>query len=425
LKFSPYLLPLLLTSSLAFGVTAPASPIQATSESVAQFKEQALALSGAVFAQMANGQQSQSRAIVSGATVTTTSGISSVMSSSELTAISKDQSKINRDNAASVDDKQIRAVRMALPNFATVVHESKSGGGYISVSADGATVIQRLQDIPKLKGLKLNEALNQVNAYASKGNPEALNYLGFIYEHGLFNVSQDQSKANAYYEASARGGYQPAILNLAIANLYGKGYKPSIYNASLYADKAMNIGKEPSNRVCGIASFINFRMHKNDTAVRYAQGCSSALVGLATSTDKSRTATERIKALESSISTGLDDAFSAISTIANEQKQDGSYIACKYTILNKYRWQLLDKAVNVEAMGELCASQSTFKQKVAPGQGAMGKIIANFVTQKIDSLKRERVANQFMYGWSVPYLPFTQADVVTYKEIITKTTGQK
>lgn len=60
-----------------------------------------------------------------------------------------------------------------------------------------------------------NQAAEWFRKAAEKGNPRALNNLGICYEFG-HGIPQDMDQAFQNYQESAKKGFVPGMLNLAI-----------------------------------------------------------------------------------------------------------------------------------------------------------------------------------------------------------------
>jgi uncharacterized protein len=68
----------------------------------------------------------------------------------------------------------------------------------------------------------LQTALGWLRTSAAQDNPNAVFFLGYLYEHGKF-VTQDYSQAFRNYEIAARVHYPPAENNLAFLYQHGQG----------------------------------------------------------------------------------------------------------------------------------------------------------------------------------------------------------
>jgi TPR repeat protein len=76
------------------------------------------------------------------------------------------------------------------------------------------------QGIMYLKGLggilDINQAILSLNMAATKGEIEAFNALGKIYQYGYSDILPDYKKAESYYKNAINLGYPPSMLNLAV-----------------------------------------------------------------------------------------------------------------------------------------------------------------------------------------------------------------
>lgn len=393
--------------------------VQSDSTPVTQFKDEIRATYSPVFKQMEIGERRSAAAIVNNTPISSSTGIADVVNSDTVKAIAKQQAQINANIEKGVGEDQVKEVKLNLPSISAMIQEVKSGGKMITVSNGGGVLVTQIQALPKLRGVQLNEALTKINAYSNAGYPEAQNYLGFIYEYGLYQNPKNQAKANFLYTAAAKKGYQPAVYNLALVNLYGKGVKPNIRTANDLADKAADIGKESSSRACGLASFINYRQQKSASALSYARDCRSALADLPEAALSPKgLLLDRINRLEASLSSGADDGFSELATLTKYAPQDEALLACKYAVLNTYRWRLLGGEVDIARAVQKCEMQPKAISHPMIAKNAKEKLISAFVMQKIQAYKRVRESNRFMYRWSVPYLPFQQMDVEAFRTLM-------
>ncbi|WP_160719344.1 tetratricopeptide repeat protein [Bacillus sp. USDA818B3_A] len=64
--------------------------------------------------------------------------------------------------------------------------------------------------------LDINQALLSLNDAAIKGEIEALDALGKIYQFGCSEILPDLKKAESYYKNAVNLGYSPSMLNLAV-----------------------------------------------------------------------------------------------------------------------------------------------------------------------------------------------------------------
>lgn len=405
--------------SLLLLSTPVLAQVQSDGAQVSHFKNEVRATFSPVFKQMADGEQRSATTIVNNIATSSSAGIADVVNSDTIKSIAKQQAKINANIEKGIGEDQIKEVKFNLPNIAGMVQEVKSGGRMVTVSNEGGVIVTQLQALPKLRGAALNTALTKVNAYANAGYPEAQNYLGFIFEYGLYQNPKNQTKANALYAAASKKGYQPAVYNSALVSLYGKGVKPNIRTANDLADKAADIGKESSNRVCGLASFINYRQQKSVSALSYAKDCHSALADLPEGAlSPKELLPDRINRLEVSLSTGVDDAFSELAILTKYAPKDEGLLACKYAVLNTYRWKLLSGELDIDKAVQRCEAQSKAINSPMIAKNATSKLISAFLFQKIQAFKRARDSNKFMYRWAVPYLPFQQMDVEAFRPLM-------
>jgi TPR repeat protein/uncharacterized RDD family membrane protein YckC len=101
------------------------------------------------------------------------------------------------------------------------------------------------------------EALQWYRRAADQGDPDAINSIGFYYQHGLGELQQDYAKARAMFEQAAAKDWPPAINNLGLLYEKGQGVDRDYAKArELYERAAANNHAQ---------SMINL-------AVMYAQG---------------------------------------------------------------------------------------------------------------------------------------------------------
>ena len=78
---------------------------------------------------------------------------------------------------------------------------------------------------------------------ASKGNLEALNFLGNMYNTGK-GVAKDQRKAVEIYKDLVNKNYVYGYTNLALCYLHGYGVEKDAKKAKEYLEQAANMGSQ-------------------------------------------------------------------------------------------------------------------------------------------------------------------------------------
>ena len=327
----------------------------------------------------------------------------------------------NRLVSKSVTQEVVDNTRKMLPKFNDVGSELKFGA-HNTVSKDGEKVIIIIRNLTSGSEADRQANLKKLTELSSEGVPEAMNFIGFAEEYGLFGAHVNVPKAIQFYKAAAAANYQPAIYNLALASAYGKDARADMRAATMYIQKAAMISPDSSFRVCGFGSFLNYRQGNQSVALRFASGCPSPLAGLpqALSTNTG-TFEQRIEALRKSIATGVDDGLPLLAKLAEQQKKnDGQYIYCKYSLVQKYWYRNNTEHLKTDALE--CFNKNTLptdnkNSDIARRDQAIPGIVA-FVPTEISALQSLRKSNHFHFSWSVPYLPFPQSEVDLFEPLI-------
>ena len=328
----------------------------------------------------------------------------------------KHQKSQNAESASSITPTLIGKIQKMLPKSAPYVGRLAIGT-HVTVSQSGEEIIDLIRTLATSNPAGRESLLAKLQAFSENGAPEALNFMGLIFEHGLFGARSSMPKALAYYKSAASAGYQPGTYNLALAAAYGRDSDSSkgATNAGSLIARAASLGDEASYRVCGLGSFLSMRRNDQTAAVNFARNCFSPLAGLSKATfNQDLTTQERVKLLRDSLSTGADDGYPLLENVTRKDAAtDPSFTYCKYLLLNRYRQTknldgVRDSASRchrqfVKATGNKAVDNQMHDQAVAG--------ITGFVSTEAAELKQIRQSNHFHYSWSVPYLPFMQADV--------------
>lgn len=312
----------------------------------------------------------------------------------------------------------IDRMRYALPSVEQLSSSLKYGN-FITVSAQGSEVITLIREVPVRKGKDRNDVLAKLLNFSRQGVPEAQTFSGFVYEYGLFGARRDLKLARWHYEAAAAQRYQPAIFNLANMAYLGKGQPPDPERARELIHRAVEIGAEPSSRVCGLASFIEYRRGDRDAAIRLGKSCYSGLANIPNAAyDNQMPLVRRIKLLRDSIGTGAPDGYRWLEQITQQAGPDNQQLYCKYRIINRLR--SMPASADVKALARTCYENSVHDPA---GVGAESTIrgITTFVISETQALDQLRRADRFHHVWSVPYLPFAQVDVDLYEPVMKET----
>lgn len=270
--------------------------------------------------------------------------------------------------------------------------------------------------LPKADPDARDAILRRLQALAQDGTPEAVTFLGFAAEQGAFGVPRQFDKAAALYRAAAQSGYQPALYDLALMNAYGRGMPRDLREAEALLSRAAAAGVEGSNRVCGMASFVAYRLNDQAGMRNYSEGCNGPLPALAiAAVNPAPGDGNLINRLKSSIATGVDDGYMALEAVTRRNASDDTgFSYCLWSLVNRFRTQPTSPAITASAAScvnlvALPGSRVASLEPQARQQAAVG--IANLVGTQVRDLAAARKGNSFHYGMAVPYLPFTQDDV--------------
>jgi TPR repeat protein len=321
----------------------------------------------------------------------------------------------NQTAQAAVDDPMIERMRKTLPSFDRLGASLKYGK-FSVVSTQGPEVVNLIHTVPIRKGKDRNDALTKLVEYSRQGVPEAQTFSGFVYEYGLFGAPRNLKLAREYYTAAAARLYQPAVFNLANMAYLGKGQAMDMDAARELIHQAAGLGVEASGRVCGLASFIEYRRGNIEAALQLAKFCYSPLANIPNAAYGNQLPlTQRVKMLRDSIGTGVPDAYRWLEEITQRAGPDPNYLYCKYRLVNQLRARA-GKA-DIKTLAKTCHANSTYVANPNSAAGAIDGIAAFAVTEQ-RLLEQLRQANRFHHFWSVPYLPFGQADVDLYEPVM-------
>jgi hypothetical protein len=315
----------------------------------------------------------------------------------------------------SVDDAMVGRIKGFLPSLDRLGNSLRYGNAVV-VSPQGPEVITLIRAVPMRVGRERRDVLAKLLAFSRQGVPEAQNFSGFVYEYALFGAPRNLERAREYYTAAAAHRYQPAVLNLATMAYFGKGQPSAPEAARTLIHQAIAVGPESSGRVCGLASFIEYRRGDQDAALRLGKFCHSALAHISNAAyDNELPLAQRIKMLRDSIGTGAPDGYRWLETITQRAGLDPAYLHCKYRLVNQL--QADPARADLEAQARTCYTNST----PAPGGRAPEAAIKGIVTFAVTeqrALEQLRQANRFHHAWSVPYLPFSQGDVDLFEPVM-------
>ena len=309
-------------------------------------------------------------------------------------------------------------------------------GNHNVVSKDGEKTVWLIRSMATATGAQRVTLMQELQLRVAVRQPEALNFMGFAAEHGVFGESRDLGRAWDFYRTAAAAGYQPAIYNLALASAYGRragdahDARPDLEQAAALLGRAASVAPDVSSRVCGMGAFVNFRRRAAADALRLANGCGSPLAALPREqADTTPLTPQRLEALRRASATGVRDAYVLLEEVTRRNAQiDPQYLYCKYALLNRYR-QPVAVSVLRDSAGRCYDSVPQRNGAPAAGQSASTNPeltrrdqvvdgIANFVPAERAALEALRTSSHFHYGWGVPYLPFAQSEVDLFEPLV-------
>lgn len=321
-----------------------------------------------------------------------------------------------------IDGSVLARVKAALPKSADLAqlkygtHNVVTNGGEQVVS----WIIEAAHDDPKTRA----PLLAKLAQLADRRLPEALTFEGFLSEYGIWGVPQSLQRAIQFYQAAAAMNYQPAVYNMALAAAYGRGGAIDVNNATALISEAYAIAPDGSGRVCGFGAFLSYRQGDRDQALRYTKSCGSDLADIAKALyDPQVVPSQRVELLRSSIATGVNDGYALLERQAGSIRPDPQFLACKYSLVNKYRVSLVGNRLHDDALA--CFQQSDGnagdKRQALIRMNTVVPGIIGFVPVEIRALEKLRQSNHFHYAWSVPYLPFRQDDADLFEAYVAHT----
>lgn len=335
-----------------------------------------------------------------------------IADSPAVAAMTERLSTANKNAVAATDDSMIAKAKAALPKFSASLYRGPKSP-YFTTSPRGQDVITVIRAIPHASGDKRRELLVKIKQYSDAGYPEAINFVGFIFEYGLFGTAKSNAQALRFYESAAAAGYQPALFNVANYLYYGKGGAQNSAGATEAINRAFQLAQDTSGRVCGLGAFMNYRSGEVKEALRYATGCTSTLAKLPLGVyGEKMLPLERIRTLKDTLSTGADDAFPMMRRIASSSAKIDPQLKCRYALMDRFRLNADSQAVKA------AAAQCLNRAGASDSNGRSSQDIANFIDVEIRAIQTARQRNQFHYSWSVPYLPFPVTETGQFLPLI-------
>lgn len=344
------------------------------------------------------------------------------MQGGEFEASMQKSQQQNKDVVKSVTTESVSKSQFKLPKFDEFIGKIKYGT-HNTASKNGEHVLSLIRSLAT-DPAKTDSTLSQLQELAKSNNPEALNFVGFVLNNGLFNTPVNKERALVYFKASADQNYQPALYNLSIITAYSSQDNASLKRAINLINHAANLAPDNSFRVCGFASFLYYRVGDLSNSVRFTKSCGSALNGLPLSLNNNDIQmSKRIELLRTSISTGVDDGYGLLERITQQtSKNDNDFLYCKYSLLNRMRLQ--PQLSPIDYATQCYDKLPQAKDKLKNDPNTRNQVIAgitSFASLEKESLKDLRKSNHFHYSWTVPYLPFTQQDVDLFAPLFKRT----
>lgn len=351
-----------------------------------------------------------------------TDGEFKTTTSEVLTESSSQQIKLAAFNADSINkatEEALKNSKLVIPNITTLGYNMRDGKALTS-SPDGDKVIPLIRSLINNPQQTKPDTLQKIKAYSDANVPEAQNFIGFIYEHGLFGYKKDLDLSFQYYRLAATQKYEPAFYNLALMYAYGKKIQVNLNAASSLLSNAYRMPQDTSYRVCAMTSFVNYKLNLNAEAIKTSSSCISPLANLVNATyNTTLPFDQRISLLRTSLTTGIDDAYLIIQKIAiNNNSLQGYQTYCKYKLIQFYSTN--KDFSQLTKLAEECAIQT--KQldpanKNKPEYKTFLDGITGTVPMELNEINTLKNSNHFHYSWGVPYLPFTITDATNLEAL--------
>lgn len=436
--------PLACTLAL-LGAVAKSQPLPVNNTSVVnEIRSLATNMSSPEFSELRESTSRQSAAIAQSAQNSPRQYNAQLLDSPVVGQFAQASAEENRTIEKSVGPEQMRQAQITLPSSFNVFASELKNGKFVTVSDRGPEIIVLIRQLSLQNQKDRLPILKRIQAYSAKGYPEATNFIGMIFEYGLFNTPRDINMAASFYKAAAQRRYQPALYNLAGIAFFGKTGRASPAEAEQLLSIAASLGPEPSFRVCGLASFLQYRQGKKAEALAYAKNCRSPLASLANAGyGVDFTVQERFKMLREAIGAGADDGFPLLVGVAKAIPDDKNFMFCKYHLINQIRFApvppgLREAATNCHAEAVRLTPSLNIPTRQRTAVNLMGKSrsaqapgpsgsphhemaimgITGFVSSEAGALSHLRKSNRFHHSWSVPFLPFGQAEVNLFQPIM-------
>ena len=312
----------------------------------------------------------------------------------------------------------VDSMKASLPRLTDFANRLKRGDS-LTVSAQGNAAIGRIRTLFGPNNPEKPAALKELKDMADQGVPEALNFLGIAYEMGLMGLSKNIPYALKHYDQAAKQAYIPAIYNIALIDAYARNGNPAQDRALSSLIRATEMAEEGSGRVCGMASFLAYRLDKPAQSRSLAKGCPSPLSGLAKASDTNEPIDQRIKGLRDVIAAGIDDGYPMLAKITKTTGYDPAHYFCKYALVDKYKTNRNYKNLRDEVQGCLDTTKSPQSKELSHLLRTQTvDAIAGFVPTEIEVLTSMRKNNKANHSWPVPFLPFRQDEMDDFTRFV-------
>lgn len=417
------MIPTHITLAIAVAFLAPLSDSygQANPSSPEAIAAAAKSLNDPEFSALRDKVAKQSAAVVGAASGAQANYAKDLVNSPVVTAKAAAMAADNRQIEKQVGPKEIRLAQLYLPGIDQFASDLKNGK-YVYASSKGAEIIMLIRSLPMRDEKEQVGILRQLQTLSAQGYPEAQNFIGNIFEFGLFGNQQSIGKAVEFYLAAAKQRYQPALYNLALVSYFGRAGRANVEQAENLLSQAHAIGPESSYRVCGMAAYLEYRQGKQLESVTYARNCKSPLANIPNVVYASNAPMpDKVKMLKDSITAGANDGFRILVQLTKAVPNDAEFLNCKYTLLDRVRFGPVPR--NLRDLAKDCYF-SQVPGAMLPDGRARSEIaiqgITGFVAAESAAFAQQRKTSKFHHEFSVPFLPYGQADVELFSAIYSK-----
>jgi TPR repeat protein len=321
----------------------------------------------------------------------------------------------NRSAAAAVDATSLARAQRSLP-LSVLSKDAQAHADAFTVSPQGGEVLALIRQIPARSGAGRDELVRKLVALARQDVPEAQTFVGLAYEYGLFGAQRSPATAREHYGRAAARRYQPAMFNLASMAYFGKGQAADVGAARERVRQAAGMGADPSGRVCGLASYIEYHRGDRAEALRFARACPSPLAHIASAAyDDTLPLDRRVSMLRDAAAAGIPDAYPLLESVTQQHAgNDRDFLACKYWLLNRLQRQARN---DLEAMASECHARSAANTPPREAGNTVRAMTA-FAISEQRLLDQRRRSDRSHVSWSVPFLPFRQSEVDLFEPVM-------